>query len=110
MNDNGRLSAAKRGYGRRWQKARKAYLVRHPLCARCKALGRITAASEVDHIVPHRGEGKLFWDQKNWQPLCTGCHSSHKQREEQRGYSSAVGPDGWPADPRHPANRLERSP
>ncbi len=62
MNDSKRQrpSAAKRGYDRRWRKAREAYLVRHPLCVRCKAAGRIAAAGEVDHIVPHRGEGKLF--------------------------------------------------
>ena len=102
-----RPSAAKRGYGRHWRKARRAYLGRHPLCVRCKAAGRTVTASEVDHIVPHRGEGKLFWDPTNWQPLCKSCHSCHKQREERRSYSSSVGSDGWPIDPRHPANRLE---
>ena len=101
-----RPSAAKRGYDRQWRKARRAYLARHPLCVRCKATGRTVTASEVDHIVPHRGDRKLFWDLTNWQPLCKSCHSRHKQREERRGYSSSVGPDGWPIDPRHPANRL----
>jgi 5-methylcytosine-specific restriction protein A len=33
----------------------------------------------VDHIVPHRGDKKLFWDSSNWQALCDGqtgrgCH------------------------------------
>ncbi len=102
-----RPTAAARGYDRRWRKAREAYLRAHPLCAGCKAAGKITPASDVDHIAPHRGERKLFWDRENWQSLCTSCHSSHKQREERRGYSSALGPDGWPVDPRHPANRLE---
>ena len=23
-------------------------------------------AEVVDHIVPHRGDGKLFWDEGNW--------------------------------------------
>ena len=27
--------AAKRGYNRRWQKARKSYLEAHPLCVQC---------------------------------------------------------------------------
>ncbi len=105
MNDNRRPSAAKRGYDRQWRKARRAYLARHQLCVRCKAAGRIAPASDVDHIVPHRGDKKLLRDPTNRQPLCKSCHSRHKQREERRGYSSAAGPDGWPVDPRHPANR-----
>ena len=31
-----RPSAAKRGYGSKWQRLSKAYLRRHPLCVRCK--------------------------------------------------------------------------
>ncbi|MEO4040348.1 HNH endonuclease signature motif containing protein [Hoeflea sp. CAU 1731] len=39
-------------------------------------------AKVVDHIIPHKGDRKLFWDRSNWQPLCTPCHSSKKQRQE----------------------------
>ena len=98
-------SASKRGYDRRWRKARETFLARHPLCARCEAQGRITEATVVDHIVPHKGDRALFWDTNNWQPLCDAHHGSAKQREEIRGYSNEVGPNGWPLDPRHPANR-----
>ena len=28
----------------------------------------------LDHIIPHRGDQKLFWDEQNWQPLCKDCH------------------------------------
>ena len=35
---------------------------------------KITPATVVDHIVPHRGDKKLFWDQSNWQPLCKEHH------------------------------------
>ncbi len=58
--------------------------------------------------MPHRGDRKLFWDSGNWQSLCKKCHDKHKQREERRGYSAAVGADGWPSDPRHPANREKK--
>lgn len=44
--------AAKRGYGSRWQKASKAFLQSHPLCAECRKQGRYTKATVVDHIVP----------------------------------------------------------
>jgi hypothetical protein len=29
-------------------------------------------------------------------------HESAKKREEARGYSTRVGAEGWPVDPRHP--------
>ena len=73
-NDRRRGSSASRGYGSRWQKAREAYLGRHPLCAQCRALGRIVPATVVDHIVQHKGNHELFWDSGNWQVLCKPCH------------------------------------
>jgi 5-methylcytosine-specific restriction enzyme A len=73
-SDGRRGSSASRGYGFRWQKAREAYLGRHPLCAQCLALGRIVPATVVDHIVPHKGDHELFWDSGNWQVLCKPCH------------------------------------
>lgn len=69
-----RGGAAARGYDARWQKARKAFLSRHPLCAECLKSGVLTPATVVDHIIPHRGDRSLFWDENNWQPLCKGCH------------------------------------
>ena len=76
--------AAKRGYGSRWQKASKAYLGSHPLCVQCMKLGRYTKATVVDHIVPHRGDQKLFWDQDNWQGLCARHHNVKTGREDSR--------------------------
>ena len=32
-------------------------------------------ATDVDHIIAHRGDPKLFWDQSNWRALCHSCHS-----------------------------------
>jgi 5-methylcytosine-specific restriction enzyme A len=29
----------------------------------------------VDHIIPHKGNQKLFWDTKNWQSLCEMHHN-----------------------------------
>lgn len=70
-----RASAAKRGYGRRWQKARIGFLTKHPLCIMCLAKGRSEPATVVDHIKPHKGDMTLFWDRSNWQPVCTVCHA-----------------------------------
>jgi hypothetical protein len=36
------------------------------------------------------------------QSLCKLHHESAKKRKEARGYSTRVGADGWPVDPRHP--------
>lgn len=78
------LSARKRGYTTKWEKARLTFLQRHPLCRFCEKEGRLTPATVVDHAMPHRGDNRLFWDTGNWQPLCATCHSSTKQREENK--------------------------
>jgi 5-methylcytosine-specific restriction protein A len=103
-----RLSARKRGYNSRWEKARATFLASHPLCCMCERKGDIAPATVVDHVIPHRGDQKLFWDTDNWQSLCKPHHDSAKQAEEAHGYSSEVGLDGWPIDARHPANRKGR--
>jgi 5-methylcytosine-specific restriction protein A len=42
--------------------------------SRCYDEHRITAAYQVDHVIPHRGDPVLFWDeQHNWQSLCASC-------------------------------------
>lgn len=75
-------SAFSRGYDRKWQRVSKAFLRSHPLCAECQRNGRYVAATVVDHIVPHRGDQKLFWDESNWQPLCKRCHDQKTGRED----------------------------
>jgi 5-methylcytosine-specific restriction enzyme A len=83
--DRQRPSAAARGYGSRWRRARAAYLARHPLCARCSAEGRLELAVVVDHVTPHRGDARLFWDEANWQGLCKRCHDAKTAREGRWG-------------------------
>lgn len=79
-------TSAQRGYGYKWQQARAGWLRAHPLCVMCEELDqRVTAATVVDHKVPHRGDMALFWQTSNWQSLCARHHSSHKQREEAGG-------------------------
>lgn len=72
--DRMRGGAAYRGYDRKWRQARDSYLRLHPLCVKCKQQGRLTPATVVDHIIPHRGDEHLFWDTRNWQSLCKSCH------------------------------------
>lgn len=77
--DRNRPNAAARGYDSWWETERKAFLVANPVCRRCGA-----PATVVDHLKPHRGDRRLFRDRSNWQPLCTTCHSRHKQALEKR--------------------------
>ena len=79
------MTSSQRGYDYRWQKAREQYLRDNPLCIYCERNGRTTGARVVDHIVAHRGDMVLFWDQTNWQSLCKSCHDSGKQAEETAG-------------------------
>lgn len=80
--DKQRPTASARGYDSKWRKESKAFLAvpgnRHCACG----CGRV--ANMVDHIIPHRGDKRLFWSRSNWQPMASSpCHSSRKQREEQ---------------------------
>lgn len=89
-------TAHERGYTYAWRKARKVFLQQHPLCVMCKARGVLTPSGVVDHIKPHRGDMKLFWDEANWQAICAPCHNSTKQRMERGTLPPAIGADGMP--------------
>lgn len=82
QTDRQRGTRTERGYSNAWLKASKTFLIVHPLCAECQRMGRVTPATEVDHIIPHKGNKKLFWDTKNWQPLCHTCHSRKTVKED----------------------------
>ena len=65
-----KIKSRQRMYKRRgWQILRSFVLVNEPLCRDC---GKF--ATVVDHIVPHRGNERLFNDDANLQPLCKKCH------------------------------------
>jgi 5-methylcytosine-specific restriction protein A len=93
---------------KRWERMRRLHLQRQPLCAFCERRGVTTAATIVDHIVPHKGDAKLFWDTNNYQSACKTCHDSVKAQIERSGFSKEIGLDGWPTDPNHPVYRNER--
>lgn len=74
-----RGSSQERGYDSAWKKASKEWLRKHRWCNICK----IKPAELVDHIIPHKGNKKLFWDDKNnWQPSCKSCNSSKAAKYE----------------------------
>ena len=91
-------------YGRqRWRIRARRQLREHPLCNKCLQRGHVVPATVADHVTPHRGDQQAFWFGQ-LQSLCAPCHSRFKQIEEVHGYSTDIDADGWPIDPRHPAN------
>ena len=54
---------------------RPEQLIREPFCRECARRGLRVPASDVDHIVPHRGDWDLFTAAENLQSLCHSCHS-----------------------------------
>ena len=82
-----RGTSASRGYDYKWQRSRKGFLAKHPLCVHCERLGKVAAATDLDHIVPHRGDMVLFWTRANWQGLCHSCHS-RKTAQEDGGFGN----------------------
>jgi 5-methylcytosine-specific restriction protein A len=75
-----RASAADRGYDRRWARIADREIAADPFCAKC---GRTFPRRDLvrDHIVPHRGDPKLFEDPDNRQTLCRWCHAAKSAAE-----------------------------
>lgn len=90
LHPEAKRSASSRGYTSKWQKESRRYLRDNPLCVMCKANGRFVEATVVDHIVPHRGNQKLFWDKNNWQALCKPCHDKKNRNGRQYTYISVL--------------------
>lgn len=83
-----RATAAARGYDGRWRRYRAVFLAdpKNALCVHCmKQDGRPVPATVVDHIVPHKGDAKLFWDESNHQGLCK-MHHDKKTATEDGGF------------------------
>lgn len=99
-----KTTAHERGYTYQWQQSSKLFLEHNPLCKLCLQRGVVSAATLVDHVIPHKGDMTLFWCVDNWQALCNDCHNTEKKEIETLGFSTSVGLDGWPMDARHPVN------
>ncbi|BGI51986.1 MAG: HNH endonuclease signature motif containing protein [Candidatus Hamiltonella defensa (Ceratovacuna japonica)] len=105
-----KIMQKKQLYNFRWDKARRAFLAKNPLCVMCQAHHLIHPATVVDHIIPHRlrfaqtteevtAAQKRFWDEKNWQPLCVQHHNTTKQRMEKGNKGYGCDENGIPNHP-----------
>nr|DAN74207.1 MAG TPA: HNH endonuclease [Caudoviricetes sp.] len=63
-----------------WVKLRRQKLSMQPLCERCQKEGKVTAATEVHHIVPvecglsREEKRRLMYNPSNLMSLCHACH------------------------------------
>ena len=89
--EKSRGTSTQRGYNSKWRKYREGYLKHNPLCVECLKEGIITPATVVDHIVPHKGDSKLFWDKTNHQGLCKHHHDIKTARED-GGFGNYIKP------------------
>ena len=80
--EDGRCSAAARGYDGAWKRVRAWFIRLHPLCAHCLTKGRVTPVADVDHIVPI-AQGGARLDADNLQSLCRPCH--RRKTEQDKG-------------------------
>jgi 5-methylcytosine-specific restriction protein A len=79
--DAKRGSASQRGYDSTWERLRKSYLARNPLCVLCLEAGHIVQATVADHIIRVRDAPERRLDESNLRPLCKRHHDAHTARQ-----------------------------
>lgn len=67
-------TTTQRGYGADWARVSKMVRTEQPLCVACKAQGRITAATEVHHIIPLQAAPERRLERDNLVSVCRACH------------------------------------
>jgi 5-methylcytosine-specific restriction enzyme A len=83
-----RPDAPQRTTGRRLQAERQALFEAEPLCRECKRHGRVTLATQRDHI-RSLAEGGLDV-RSNTQPLCEACHEAKSEAERARARAGGM--------------------
>lgn len=98
----GRTEQTKRIRGRALQRLRARLLADNPLCVLCRKQGRVTPATEIDHVVALTNGGTN--DDDNLQGLCAACHEIKTLADLGQRPRVTTGIDGWPVDesPRGP--------
>ena len=93
-NNASQTSKTQRLRGRPLQTLRRRLLSAQPLCVACQRAGRLTAASELDHIVALVNGGDN--EEENLQGLCAPCHVDKTARDLGHRVKPVIGLDGWP--------------
>jgi 5-methylcytosine-specific restriction enzyme A len=114
MRDQGRSPQAmqwRRLYNSaRWQGVRAEQLRKVPLCEACRDRGEIVKATVCNHSDPASKATTEGFFRGPFSSLCVDCHDLGETRVESFGYSGEADAEGWPIDPRHPANRERGAP
>ncbi len=84
-----RGSAASRGYGAAWAKARAAHVASHPFCEQCLREGKRTPVAIVHHRIEPRGDPRLLVEPSN---LVSSCRPHHQQEHARRARPGFVAP------------------
>jgi 5-methylcytosine-specific restriction protein A len=79
-----------------WSNLRAWQLRNHPLCERCRIEGRVTAATVVNHRIPHKGVAALFFNSTNLESSCKPHHDGAIQSFERTGIERGCDVDGNP--------------
>lgn len=79
--------------GRALQRINARILSDNPLCVMCQARGKVSIATEVDHIIALVNGGL---DDGDKQGLCHACHADKTAADLGHRVRQAVGLDGWP--------------
>lgn len=94
-----RPSAHARGYDSRWERTRRRYLRRHPICECDADCGEpSTVVHHVDGLGP---DGPHGHDESNLQALAKRCHDRITAREQPGGWHSSP-PRRRPTSTPHP--------
>ena len=65
-----------------WRRRRLWQLKKEPFCVECRKEKRLVFATVADHIIPHKGNAALFWDNGNLQSLCEYHHGLKSEKEK----------------------------
>lgn len=93
-----------RFYGEEWNKYRRRYLHYNKHCYACGASSEHGARLHLDHLIVHRGNMELFWNETNIIPLCHHCHSVVTARFDRLDEQDLDGKLKWLKDQRKAYN------
>lgn len=86
--------------GRPLTRIRARHFRKYPLCVHCEAAGRVTAATQLDHIIPLSKGGDDIDVESNRQGLCKPCHD--KKTAKDMGHNGPprkrIDVDGFPVE------------
>lgn len=101
-----RESRQKRGYDKKWERLRAAFLILHPGCSvpGCRA-----RATDADHIVSVKTAPNRRLDPSNLQSFCHSHHSIFTQAYDRGTIRGACDADGNPVDPGHPWAQVDNA-